>query len=58
MVAGPYDSVCGAITPNYAKWAGLQVAKGYRDRLRRLFGRTQGCTHTNDLAGLTTSRYS
>ena len=50
--AGPYDAVCGAITPDYAKLVGVQIARGYRDTLRRLFGRTKGCTHINELAGV------
>ncbi len=49
--AGPYDAVCGAITPDYEKLVGVRVARGYRDAIRQLFGRTAGCTHMNELAG-------
>ena len=28
------------------------MAKGYRDAIRKLFGRTAGCTHMNELAGV------
>ena len=31
---------------------GVRVARGYRDAIRRLFGRTAGCTHMNELAGV------
>lgn len=49
--AGPYDAACGSITPDYGKLVGVKVAGGYRDTIRRLFGRTAGCTHINELAG-------
>ena len=48
--AGPYDSACSAITPDYGQLVGVQVARGYRDAIRRLLGRTAGCTHLNELA--------
>ena len=48
--AGPYDTACGAITPDYQQLVGVQVSRGYRDAIRRLFGRTAGCTHINELA--------
>ena len=50
--AGPYGAACGAIAPNYGQLVGVQVARGYRDAIRRLFGRTAGCTHMNELAGV------
>lgn len=50
--AGPYGPPCGAITPDYAQLVGVQVARGYRDTIRRLFGRTAGCTHLNELAAV------
>ena len=49
--AGPYDGACGAIAPDYGHLVGVRVASGYRDAVRRLFGRTAGCTHMNELAG-------
>ncbi|MBI5259867.1 MAG: DUF2889 domain-containing protein [Burkholderiales bacterium] len=49
--AGPYDAACGTIAPDYQKLVGVQVARGYRDAIRRLLGRTAGCTHINELAG-------
>lgn len=49
--AGPYDAACAAITPDYAQLVGVRIVKGYRDAIRRLFGRTAGCSHINELAG-------
>jgi hypothetical protein len=49
--AGPYDAACASITPDYAQLVGVRVARGYRDAIRRLFGRTAGCSHINELAG-------
>lgn len=48
--AGPYDAACGAIAPDYRQLVGVQVARGYKDAIKRLFGRTAGCTHMNELA--------
>jgi hypothetical protein len=50
--AGPYGNACATITPDYGQLVGLRVARGYRDAIRRLFGRTAGCTHINELAGV------
>ena len=30
----------------------MRVGRGYRDAIRKLFGRTAGCTHMNELAGV------
>jgi len=49
--AGPYGDACGAITPDYGQLCGVRIGRGYRDAIRRLFGRTAGCTHINELAG-------
>ena len=48
--AGPYGSACGTIAPDYGQLVGVRVARGYRDAIRRLFGRTADCTHMNELA--------
>ena len=50
--AGPYDQACAAIAPDYSQLVGVRIARGYRDAVRRLFGRTAGCTHVNELAGV------
>ena len=50
--AGPYDAACGTIAPDYGQLVGVRVARGWRDAIRRLFGRTAGCTHMNELAGV------
>lgn len=48
--AGPYDRACQKIAPDYSQLVGVRVARGYREAIRRLFGRTAGCTHMNELA--------
>jgi hypothetical protein len=50
--AGPYGTACAAITPDYGQLVGVRIAGGYREAIRRLFGRTAGCTHLNELAGV------
>lgn len=50
--AGPYDGACKPIAPDYGQLVGVRVARGWRDTIRRLFGRTAGCTHMNELAGV------
>ncbi len=50
--AGPYGAACGAIAPDYGQLVGVRIARGYREAIRRLFGRTAGCTHINELAGV------
>jgi hypothetical protein len=50
--AGPYGAACGTIAPDYAQLAGVRVGRGYREAIRKLFGRTAGCTHMNELAGV------
>lgn len=50
--AGPYDDACFSVAPDYRALVGQRVARGWRDAIRRLFGRTAGCTHMNELAGV------
>jgi len=50
--AGPYGEACGTVSPDYGKLVGVRVARGWREAIRRLFGRTAGCTHVNELAGV------
>jgi hypothetical protein len=50
--AGPYGTACGEVAPDYGQFVGVQIARGYRDAIRRLFGRTAGCTHINELASV------
>ena len=52
MDAGPYGEGCARITPDYGKLVGVQIARGYRDAIRKIVGRTAGCTHMNELAGV------
>jgi hypothetical protein len=50
--AGPYGDACRSVAPDYSQLAGVRVGRGYRDAIRKLFGRTAGCTHMNELAGV------
>lgn len=50
--AGPYDAHCTSIAPDYSALVGVSIGRGYRDTIRRLFGRTAGCTHMNELANV------
>ncbi|MEZ5729176.1 MAG: DUF2889 domain-containing protein [Burkholderiaceae bacterium] len=52
VAAGPYGPACAAIAPDYSKLVGVKVAGGYRAAIRQLLGRTAGCTHMNELAGV------
>ncbi|MFM2066557.1 MAG: hypothetical protein RLZZ584_1466 [Pseudomonadota bacterium] len=50
--AGPYGTACASITPDYSRFVGVKIARGYRDAIRQRFGRTAGCTHINELASV------
>ncbi|MFO1219927.1 MAG: DUF2889 domain-containing protein [Burkholderiaceae bacterium] len=50
--AGPYGEACTSVAPDYSALAGVRVGRGYRDAIRKLFGRTAGCTHMNELAAV------
>lgn len=50
--AGPYGEGCMSIAPDYGKLVGVQIGRGYREAIRKLFGRTAGCTHMNELANV------
>jgi hypothetical protein len=56
-VAGPF-AVCPAITPAFAKLAGLRIGPGWRQAVRQRLGGVQGCTHLVELLGpLATTAY-
>jgi len=44
----PYGS-CAAITPDYADLAGLNLLRGFRQKVKERFGRMAGCTHLTEL---------
>ena len=46
----PYR-VCPAITPNFQRLVGVQIAPGFRRQVARHLGGVQGCTHLVELLG-------
>ena len=42
--AGPFE-ICPAVTPNFARLAGLKVGPGWREAVRKRVGGVEGCTH-------------
>lgn len=48
--AGPY-AVCPAVTPNFKRLIGAQVARGWRRRLLETVGGVEGCTHITEMLG-------
>lgn len=46
--AGPFN-MCGDITPDYSKLAGLKIGPGWRKNVYKQLGGTKGCTHISDL---------
>ena len=50
--AAPYGENCTCIAPDYGDMVGMSLLKSFRNQVRERFGRTAGCTHLNELAGL------
>ena len=48
MESQPYD-VCSAITPNFAKLAGIKIGKGWMRDANQAVGGIHGCTHLREL---------
>ena len=46
--ASPYV-ICGDANSNVPKLAGLQIGPGWRAGVKKVMGRTHGCTHIRDL---------
>ena len=56
MDAVPYPGGCENITPAYRKLIGLNLLRGFRNRVWELLGNVKGCTHlTEMLSGLPTA---
>lgn len=47
----PYPGFCDRIAPDYAKLAGLSLARGFRKHVQELFGGIAGCTHLTEMLG-------
>ena len=48
--AAPYGQHCSAIAPAYDGLVGMNLLKGFRETVRRRFGRVNGCTHMTELS--------
>lgn len=46
----PY-SMCGDITPNFARLEGLRIGPGFNRKARERFGGAHGCTHIAEMLG-------
>ena len=44
----PFE-MCPSITPNYKKVIGIQMGRGWRQKVRMQVGGTNGCTHLTEL---------
>ena len=44
----PFE-MCPSITPNYEKVIGIQMGRGWRQKVRMQVGGTNGCTHLTEL---------
>jgi len=47
---GPY-AICPAITPNFARLAGLRIGPGWSRTVKEVVGGVKGCTHLVELLG-------
>lgn len=48
--AAPYGAACTEIDEAYGGLVGLNLLKGFRNRVKERFGRVQGCTHMTELS--------
>lgn len=48
--AAPYGASCMAIDQAYGGLVGLNLLKGFRNRVKERFGRVAGCTHMTELS--------
>ncbi|HLU78488.1 MAG TPA: DUF2889 domain-containing protein [Burkholderiaceae bacterium] len=48
--AAPYGQYCMAIESAYQDLVGMNLLKGFRDTVKRRFGKVQGCTHMTELS--------
>ncbi|GAA5234805.1 DUF2889 domain-containing protein [Verticiella sediminum] len=50
--AAPYGDQCMSIAPAYADLVGMNLLRGFRQRVKERFGRTAGCIHMSELAAV------
>jgi len=47
--SAPYGKGCTAIEPQYEDLVGLNLMRGFREKVNKRFGRVAGCTHITEL---------
>lgn len=47
--AAPYGKNCSCISPAYSKLVGLNLLRNFRNEVKKLFSRVNGCTHMTEL---------
>lgn len=47
--AAPYGQHCSSISPAYGKLVGLNLMRNFRNEVRKLFHKVNGCTHMTEL---------
>jgi hypothetical protein len=50
--AAPFDSSCSVISSAYRDLVGMNLLKSFRQQIKDRFGKTAGCTHMTELAGV------
>jgi hypothetical protein len=50
--ASPYAIECTSIEQAYADLVGMNLLKGFRQRVKERFARSAGCSHITELAGV------
>jgi len=48
--AAPYGQHCAGISSAYEALVGMNLLKGFRDKVKRRFARVAGCTHMTELS--------
>lgn len=48
--AAPYEQHCTSIEEAYQDLVGMNLLKGFRQRVKARFGRVEGCTHMTELS--------
>ncbi|MCQ9328595.1 DUF2889 domain-containing protein [Pelistega suis] len=51
-IAAPYNEVCFSIQEAYRQLIGLHLLRGFRQKVKEKFAKTEGCTHMSELVAL------
>lgn len=47
--AAPYGQNCSSISPAYGKLVGLNLLRNFRNEVKKIFSKVNGCTHMTEL---------